>query len=167
MTKVAAIVCVPSPTCDGVTVAVQSDTPGVIVAASVHVVNNSLMFFRFESFFPWWNAIRSFSSDVAMLLWCVALWKPARWTNKLIAAAQNAVILGLLFFSRVVDGLTGGNLTVAQAYITDVTDAKDRSKGLGMIGAAFGLGFIIGPVTGGLLSQYGSSCPVYELYLIS
>lgn len=49
---------------------------GLALQASVHVVNNSLMFFRFESFFPWWNAIRSFSSDAAMLLWCVALWKP-------------------------------------------------------------------------------------------
>ena len=67
--------------------------------------------------------------------------------------------LVMLFAARVLDGLTGGNISIAQAYITDVTDAKDRSRGLGMIGAAFGLGFIIGPVTGGFLSQWGYAVP--------
>jgi DHA1 family tetracycline resistance protein-like MFS transporter len=75
--------------------------------------------------------------------------------------------LWMLFASRIIDGLTGGNLTVAQAYISDVTDAKDRSKGLGMIGAAFGLGFIIGPVTGGLLSQWGYAVPAFAAAAIS
>ena len=69
--------------------------------------------------------------------------------------------LWVLFASRIIDGFTGGNLNVAQAYITDVTDAKSRAKGLGMIGAAFGLGFIIGPVTGGLLSRWGFSVPAF------
>jgi len=69
--------------------------------------------------------------------------------------------LWMLFAARVIDGFTGGNLSIAQAYITDVTDAKNRSKGLGMIGAAFGLGFIIGPVTGGLLSQFGYGVPAF------
>jgi DHA1 family tetracycline resistance protein-like MFS transporter len=75
--------------------------------------------------------------------------------------------LWMLFASRIIDGLTGGNLTVAQAYISDVTDAKSRSKGLGMIGAAFGLGFIIGPVTGGLLSQWGYAVPAFAAATIS
>ena len=75
--------------------------------------------------------------------------------------------LWILFASRIIDGLTGGNLSVAQAYISDVTDAKDRSKGLGMIGAAFGLGFIIGPVTGGLLSQWGYAVPAFAAATIS
>jgi MFS transporter, DHA1 family, tetracycline resistance protein len=65
--------------------------------------------------------------------------------------------LWLLFLSRILDGLTGGNITVAQAYITDITDEKNRAKGLGLIGAAFGLGFIIGPVFGGLLSSVGAN----------
>ncbi|HMV95464.1 MAG TPA: MFS transporter [Anaerolineales bacterium] len=69
--------------------------------------------------------------------------------------------LWMLFASRILDGLTGGNLSVAQAYISDVTDEKSRSKGLGMVGAAFGLGFIIGPVTGGLLSQWGYAVPAF------
>ncbi len=70
-----------------------------------------------------------------------------------------AKTLAMLFAARILDGLTGGNLSIAQAYISDVTEAKDRSKGLGMIGAAFGLGFIIGPVTGGFLSQWGYAVP--------
>lgn len=69
--------------------------------------------------------------------------------------------LWVLFVSRVIDGLTGGNITVAQAYITDVTDQKNRAKGLGMIGAAFGLGFIIGPAVGGALSGFGYSIPAF------
>jgi DHA1 family tetracycline resistance protein-like MFS transporter len=69
--------------------------------------------------------------------------------------------LWILFAARILDGLTGGNISVAQAYITDVTDAKDRAKGLGLIGAAFGLGFIIGPASGGLLSQWGYAVPAF------
>src|SRR5512143_863694 len=72
-----------------------------------------------------------------------------------------AKTLVMLFAARILDGLTGGNLSVAQAYISDVTDAKNRAKGLGLIGAAFGIGFIFGPVTGGLLSQYGYNVPAF------
>jgi DHA1 family tetracycline resistance protein-like MFS transporter len=67
----------------------------------------------------------------------------------------------ILFAARILDGLTGGNISVAQAYISDVTDAKNRAKGLGMIGAAFGLGFIVGPASGGLLSQWGYAVPAF------
>lgn len=80
-------------------------------------------------------------------------------------SAMGFVLLGfaesllILFVSRVVDGLTGGNLSVAQAYIADVTKAGERARGLGMIGAAFGLGFMIGPAAGGLLSQWGYHVP--------
>ena len=81
--------------------------------------------------------------------------------------AANLFVLGILFLSRMVDGLTGGNLSVAQAYISDVTDAQSRSKGLGMIGAAFGLGFIIGPASGGLLSQWGYAVPAFVASALS
>ena len=67
----------------------------------------------------------------------------------------------VLFISRILDGLTGGNISVAQAYISDVTDASSRAKGLGMIGAAFGLGFIFGPALGGFLSQWGYTVPAF------
>lgn len=69
--------------------------------------------------------------------------------------------LVLIFTSRIVDGLTGGNLSVAQAYISDVTDESNRAKGLGLVGAAFGLGFILGPVLGGLLSKVSLSLPAF------
>ena len=72
-----------------------------------------------------------------------------------------AKTLPLLFFARALDGITGGNLSVAQAYISDVTDSRSRTQALGMIGAAFGLGFIIGPALGGLLSQWGFAVPAF------
>ncbi len=82
-----------------------------------------------------------------------------RWISSLAGvsspASINAAILTILFLSRILDGLTGGNISVAQAYITDVTDESNRARGLGLIGAAFGLGFIIGPAAGGALSAGG------------
>src|SRR4249920_403640 len=59
----------------------------------------------------------------------------------------------LLFAARALDGITGGNLSVAQAAIADVTSPQDRTKNFGMIGAAFGVGFIIGPFLGGVLAD--------------
>ncbi|MBU0495098.1 MAG: MFS transporter [Chloroflexi bacterium] len=64
--------------------------------------------------------------------------------------------LAMLFFSRVLDGFLGGDISLAQAYISDVTDEKNRARGLGIIGAAFGLGFIFGPAIGGTLSAGGN-----------
>lgn len=69
--------------------------------------------------------------------------------------------LSVLFLGRIVDGLTGGNINVAQAYITDVTDRTERGRALGLIGAAFGLGFVIGPVTGGLLAEISYATPAW------
>jgi MFS transporter, DHA1 family, tetracycline resistance protein len=69
--------------------------------------------------------------------------------------------LPVVFLSRILDGLTGGNITVAQSYISDLTDEKGRAKGLGLIGAAFGLGFIFGPLFGGLLSRFGLAAPAF------
>jgi DHA1 family tetracycline resistance protein-like MFS transporter len=60
--------------------------------------------------------------------------------------------LWMLFLSRILDGLLGGNISLAQAYVTDVTDKTDRTKGLGLVGAAFGAGMIFGPALGGVLS---------------
>jgi len=67
--------------------------------------------------------------------------------------------LWLLFVARVIDGVTGGNISTAQAYIADVTSPEERSRGMGLIGAAFGLGFIFGPAIGGLLSHFSLSAP--------
>lgn len=60
--------------------------------------------------------------------------------------------LPLLFFSRALDGITGGNLSVAQAVIADVTPPKDRTKNFALIGAAFGIGFVMGPYIGAKLA---------------
>jgi DHA1 family tetracycline resistance protein-like MFS transporter len=60
----------------------------------------------------------------------------------------------MLFAARVVDGVTGGNIIVAQAYVTDVTPREKRTEALGYIYAAFGLGFVIGPALGGILSAW-------------
>lgn len=73
----------------------------------------------------------------------------------------NTCVIFLLFTSRIMDGLTGGNISVAQAYITDITDESNRASGLGLIGAAFGLGFIFGPAIGGLLSTWGYALPAF------
>lgn len=73
----------------------------------------------------------------------------------------NGAVLGMMFLARVLGGLTGGSITVAQAYIADVTDAEHRTAALGGIGAAFGLGFILGPVTGGILSRWGFAVPAF------
>ena len=77
----------------------------------------------------------------------------------LITGLSNT--LPLLFFGRIFDGITGGNISTAQAYIADVTTKENRAKGMGLIGAAFGLGFIFGPAIGGILSKFGTHTPFF------
>jgi DHA1 family tetracycline resistance protein-like MFS transporter len=72
-----------------------------------------------------------------------------------------ATTLWMLFLGRIIDGITGGNISTAQAYIADVTTPENRAKGMGLIGAAFGLGFIFGPAIGGILSQWGIGVPFF------
>jgi len=67
--------------------------------------------------------------------------------------------LWLLFVARIIDGITGGNISTASAYIADVTPPEQRSRGMGLIGAAFGLGFIFGPAIGGVLSHVSLAAP--------
>lgn len=81
--------------------------------------------------------------------------------------ALSMVILGLapsllwLFVARTFAGICGANISTATAYIADVTSEKDRAKGMGLIGAAFGLGFIFGPAIGGVLSRFGYGVPMF------
>lgn len=70
-----------------------------------------------------------------------------------------APTIGWLFVGRIIAGITGASFTTASAYIADISAPEDRSKNFGLIGAAFGLGFIIGPVIGGLLGSYGPRIP--------
>jgi DHA1 family tetracycline resistance protein-like MFS transporter len=75
--------------------------------------------------------------------------------------------LWLIYLSRIIDGFSGGNISTAQAYIADVTTEENRSKGLGVIGAAFGIGFTLGPAFGGLLGHYHPSLPGYAAAFFS
>lgn len=68
--------------------------------------------------------------------------------------------LPLLFAGRIVDGATGGNISTALAYIADISPPEQRSKRMGLIGAAFGLGLIVGPAIGGLLSHVSLAAPL-------
>src|SRR5690606_40373470 len=72
-----------------------------------------------------------------------------------------AETLTLVFVGRVICGITGANISTAQAYIADITSKENRAKGMGLFGAAFGLGFILGPGIAGLLSKYGIHIPFY------
>ena len=74
----------------------------------------------------------------------------------------SATSLWMVYLSRIIDGITAGNLTLAQAYIADNTPPERRAKSFGLIGIAFGLGFFIGPsVTGILSARYGLNAPIY------
>ncbi len=70
-----------------------------------------------------------------------------------------APTIGWLFLGRVIAGVAGSSITTASAYIADVSTNENRAQNFGMIGAAFGIGFIIGPVMGGVLGQYGTRIP--------
>ena len=98
--------------------------------------------------------------------------------KKLLAISQAGSAIGylilglsnnlpLLFLARIIDGITGGNISIAQAYIADVTTKENRAKGMGIIGAAFGMGFIFGPAIGGFLAKYSYSYPGYFAMIIS
>lgn len=76
----------------------------------------------------------------------------------LLALAQS---LAVIFLARVVDGATGGNISTARAVIADVTKAEDRARGFGTIGAAFGVGLILGPALGGFLAGFGCRVPAW------
>jgi DHA1 family tetracycline resistance protein-like MFS transporter len=79
-----------------------------------------------------------------------------------------ATALVFLYLSRLIDGITGGNITVAQAYLADVTDEKNRTRGLGLVSAAFGAGFVFGPAFGGIIaSQFGPQVPFFAAAVMS
>jgi MFS transporter, DHA1 family, tetracycline resistance protein len=72
-----------------------------------------------------------------------------------------------LFVGRIIAGITGASFTTASAYIADISKPEDRSKNFGMIGAAFGIGFIIGPAVGGLLAQFGTRVPFFAAAVLT
>jgi len=75
--------------------------------------------------------------------------------------------LVVIFLGRIISGITGGSISTAQAYIADVTTKENRAKGMGLFGAAFGLGFIFGPALAGVLSKYSIGLPFYFAAVLS
>ncbi len=69
--------------------------------------------------------------------------------------------IAMLFAARIVDGLSGGNISTARAYVADITAPKDRARAYGIIGAAFGLGFIFGPALSGVLAKVSYTAPIW------
>jgi DHA1 family tetracycline resistance protein-like MFS transporter len=82
----------------------------------------------------------------------------------MLAMAES---LAMLFAARIVDGLSGGNITTARAYIADVTTEEDRAKAFGLLGAAFGLGFIVGPALGAAFSHISYTAPIWAAAAIT
>ena len=82
----------------------------------------------------------------------------------LVAFAPNFT---WFFVARIISGITGASFTTATAYIADISTAETRAKNFGMLGAAFGLGFIIGPAFGGLLTGFGIRAPFYAAAVLT
>ncbi|MBV8552904.1 MAG: MFS transporter [Acidobacteriaceae bacterium] len=73
----------------------------------------------------------------------------------------------MVFLSRAIDGATAGNLSIAQAYISDVTKSENRAKAFALIGVAFGFGFLVGPAIAGFLAHYGYQAPIFTACALS
>ena len=82
----------------------------------------------------------------------------------MLALAQS---ITMLFVARIVDGLSGGNIATARAYVADVTEPKDRARAYGLIGAAFGLGFILGPAISAVLAPVSYTAPIWAAAAIT
>lgn len=82
-------------------------------------------------------------------------------TGVSLAMFASAQAVWMLFLSRIIDGVTGGNNSVAQAIIADTTEGSERTKAFGILGAAFGFGFLFGPALGGLMSHWGITAPFW------
>ena len=91
----------------------------------------------------------------------------------LLGSAVGYFVIGfantlfLVFLGRVIGGITGANISTAQAYIADITTRENRARGMGLFGAAFGLGFILGPAIAGILSKYGVYLPFLVAGILS
>lgn len=110
----------------------------------------SLMQFLFA---PWWGRVSDRVGRRPVLL--LGLFASA----VCYLAFGLAASLPVLFAARALGGFAGANLGVAQAYVADVTSPGNRARGMGMVGAALGLGFVFGPAIGGVLSEFGTAAP--------
>lgn len=115
------------------------------------------------------------TSYSGMQFLCSPLWGKLsdRWGRKRVmlltmtGASLSLFILGsadslwMIFVGRILGGIFAANISVATAYVTDITTEENRTQGMGMIGAAFGIGFILGPALGGGLEHLGYHVPIY------
>lgn len=144
---------------------------GVLVATLPFVINNfggsvllitvAFGLFSFFQFFvsPFWgNLSDKIGRKPLLILNCIA----ELIANILLAIATN---LPIIFLARIIAGLFKTNISVGTAYIADITDEKNRAKGMGMFGVAFGLGFTLGPLAGGLIA--GSNYTQETLSLVA
>ncbi|MBV8811888.1 MAG: MFS transporter [Acidobacteriaceae bacterium] len=101
-----------------------------------------------------------------------------RGRRPVLLVSQAGTLLGFLilafstqvwmvFLSRAIDGLTAGNLSIAQAYISDVTKPENRAKAFAIIGVAFGFGFLVGPAISGFLAHFGYQAPIFAAAVLS
>jgi predicted MFS family arabinose efflux permease len=112
-------------------------------------------------FAPIWGRLSDRVGRRPVLLASIAM------TAVAFAMYGMAATFGVLLVSRLFAGAATANIAIAQAYVADVTPPEGRAKGMGIIGAAFGLGFVLGPAIGGLLSQRALSTPGYAAALLA
>ncbi len=93
-------------------------------------------------------------SQCGTLLGFLLLFTAHFFANADGTGAAGVFAIFLLYFSRVLDGVSGGNISIATAYIADITTPENRAKGMGLIGAAFGIGFVFGPFIGGVVGKH-------------
>lgn len=112
-------------------------------------------------FGPIWGALSDHQGRRPVLLFSIGM------TALMLAAFATAPSLWALFVTRALHGVFAANLTVAQAYIADITTPQNRARGMGLFGAAFGVGFAVGPWLGGELSGYGLAAPIWAAAALS
>jgi MFS transporter, DHA1 family, tetracycline resistance protein len=120
------------------------------------IASFSVMQFLFS---PWWGRLSDRVGRRPVLLVSLAAGAMSYAMFAWASMLSGRWALGLILASRVFAGICGGNITVAQAYVADITPPELRSARMGLIGMAFGLGFILGPALGGVSAKWGPAAP--------
>ncbi len=127
---------------------------------TIGLLNTSFSFMQFL-FAPLWGRLSDRVGRRPVLLGSLVLTSASYVTFALASS------LPVLFISRLIAGIAGATISTAQAYMADTTTREERTKGMGLIGAAFGMGFIFGPAIGGIMSRWGYSVPAFAAAAIA